>query len=1611
MSKAKTRTVFIMVLALVMIMTSMSEVFAKSLLGDDYPEHNVTKKESHLKNVCQAPTETEVTARVDGWKDATCSGASYMQPDGSEDEFPVLYREFTQLDETGGLEVLYKNFIKLGGEKYDVKLTLGEINFHTFNSLYVIVNKRYPVVSINQAEYVSDGTIVPSTYVDAGTAELEVTVDIYKAGTTEKAKLPLITTLKNMEAPTGETELNRGNIWTFEGITPSESNLFTDEDADTLWYKTNDGVTTVWGKVASGKQYDDNLYIDLPAVKNSGTTAIYLGHVAENSSQKKGSGTAFMFSAEERLIEYVSDEHGTIDGEASERIVDLSNPEGRETTPEDLYEFSHWTCNKDVTLEDGTEISSGSELTPEQVETVVVKENLTFTAHHTKIPEYSVTYEWEGEHPDEDVPVGETSILRGSDYDVDTTYEKDMEVEGEKDGKNGFWTFGGWDKTGTIEINENTVIKGEWSFTPYVSVTYEWDGEHPDVELPEGEADMEPGSTHTVDTSYEEGDEVEGTKDEKNGIWEFEGWDKSGEITVEEDTVIKGAWTFTPYVSVFYEWEGEHPETELPEGKSDIKKGSDYTVDTTYNKDTEITGEKDEKKGTWVFLGWDKEETIKVEEDTVVKGEWDFIPFVSVSYKWEGDHPDETLPEGEKDLKPGTEHTVDTTFTEDTEVKGSKDGKNGTWKFNGWDKSGTIEIDEDTIITGTWDFIPNVNVTYEWEGEHPDEELPEGELDIEPGTQHEVDTTYEKGLEVDGYKDEKHGTWVFLGWDKEGAITVEEDTVIKGSWDFVPNVDVSYEWDGEHPNTEVPEGVNDIKPGTPYEVDTTFAEGDEIEEPKDGKEGMWFFLGWDKEGTITIDDNTVIKGKWNFIPYVNVSYAWDGVHPDETLPEGKEKILKGNTYEVDTTYTDDTEVVGTKGGSKGVWFFQGWNKTGTITVEEDTVIKGAWSFVPYMTVTYAWDGEHPERAVPSGDTEVLQGSAYMVDNTYNEETRVPGEKDGKSGIWKFLGWNRTGLITIYENTVLTGKWIFTDNVSVTYKWLGEHPAVEPPASEMDIVPGSTYTVDTTFVKNSTKVKESKDEQRGYYLFKGWDKTGDITVLENTEINGIWEFRPLYEIKTSAENGDITDNIEDIENGETKQVSYTPNAGYQLKTLTVDDEQKSITQNAESYTFRNINEDHDIKVVFERTPEVKITKTASEDVVQGGDAVTYTVKIEQTNAGAEARNVTIKDVLPNGFSLENIEFPEEASEKTSGETSYSFVIPSLKDNMTFKYTVKTSKSTGDHENTVTAQADNVDGVARATARVRTVMPSVKLTKKVSNEKPEYGDEITYTITLTQTEEGAELRNAVITEEVPKEVEILSISAEEPATCVLEGNKVTATQSKVTDKMVVTIRGRVNTMEGKVKGTASATGDDITQKTAEADFTVVTPEMKLTKTATPKKVVYRAGKTPKPYKFTVTGEITNAKAIDCVIRDIVPTGLEIDETSIETNKDADITVEDNTITAKFDEKVFGKVTLKYKASPTIRGEFVNIASIYSLNHTSKVRAKAKVSAVKTLPKKEAKKDSSKDDSSKKKSSKKKSSKSNDSNERESSQTGDIIMYSVIIMCVALLGVGIAVLTRKK
>ena len=191
----------------------------------------------------------------------------------------------------------------------------------------------------------------------------------------------------------------------------------------------------------------DHWVADKDVVLTNGDTIVAGNPITDEQVAQVVVTEALEFTAIHRDIRldvtYVSDEHGEVIGIEEEKVIPGENPTGSETEPEPGFVFDYWIADKDVELEDGTEIPAGFPIDDEEVAQIIVEQPLELTAIHEDI-RLNIVYESD-EHgeitgitnelviPDEN-PTGSESTPEDGfvfDYwvaDIDVILEDDTEI-------------------------------------------------------------------------------------------------------------------------------------------------------------------------------------------------------------------------------------------------------------------------------------------------------------------------------------------------------------------------------------------------------------------------------------------------------------------------------------------------------------------------------------------------------------------------------------------------------------------------------------------------------------------------------------------------------------------------------------------------------------------------------------------------------------------------------------------------------------------------------------------------------------------------------------------------------------------------------------------------------------------------------------------------------------------------------------------------------------------------------------------------------------------------------------------------------------------------------
>lgn len=190
--------------------------------------------------------------------------------------------------------------------------------------------------------------------------------------------------------------------------------------------------------------------------------------------------------------------------------------------------------------------------------------------------------------------------------------------------------------------------------------------------------------------------------------------------------------------------------------------------------------------------------------------------------------------------------------------------------------------------------------------------IPGGASGLAYNTPVNVDTLYNNGYQVAGFKNGAKGTWTFSGWDHSN-FNITANTAITGTWTFTEDAKYSVVYVNGSSNTPpewyyVPEShtVKSINVVGFSKVGCTFD-------------------GWttDEDGENPIDEDTVVEvgesvgtiyyyAKWK-AKLCKVKYEWNGSIPGGAVPPPEKTVNYGTEYTAETV------------GTYAYYTFDGWH--------------------------------------------------------------------------------------------------------------------------------------------------------------------------------------------------------------------------------------------------------------------------------------------------------------------------------------------------------------------------------------------------------------------------------------------------------------------------------------------------------------------------------------------------------------------------------------------------------------------------------------------------------------------------------------------------------------
>ena len=420
------------------------------------------------------------------------------------------------------------------------------------------------------------------------------------------------------------------------------------------------------------------------------------------------------------------------------------------------------------------------------------------------------------------------TVLNADTFEVPAANKVDASDKLYQEGKTQFRSndgMGVWTAEPEWDKHDVTVDHGDVTFTlKWRYQEYKFGKQHKFVaedgsELPQGIKDITPANVEnqykpneviTADgfevptdkkpadgTEYADASKKQFVDTERDGVWEFIGWDKDN-ITVDhsDDNLFTGTWKFMGYShKATYEFVSGTSGKKLPKSIVDMTP----TDPVKYTKGTEVPAKSEFEKtvkdedndGTWTFKSYDHDKQTIEKSDIKFVGTWEFTPNTyPVGYEFKSSDPKRELPKVVKDKLPKD----DKTYITKTPVDAQKIPNDPVydpeldidWTFNKWDSPKKTIEREGIKFTGEW--TPKqreYKVTYKFTSGTPGKELPKEVTDLLP----KDDKTYVTGSKVKSNKPSKTevkvdgGTWKFKEFPPELTID-KKDGEFAGEWVF-----------------------------------------------------------------------------------------------------------------------------------------------------------------------------------------------------------------------------------------------------------------------------------------------------------------------------------------------------------------------------------------------------------------------------------------------------------------------------------------------------------------------------------------------------------------------------------------------------------------------------------------------------------------------------------------------------------------------------------------------------------------------------------------------------------------------------------------------------------
>lgn len=547
----------------------------------------------------------------------------------------------------------------------------------------------------------------------------------------------------------------------------------------------------------------------------------------------------------------------------------------------------------------------------------------------------------------------------------------------------------------------------------------------------------------------------------------------------------------------------------------------------------------------------------------------------SITYSWTNAPTSENVPNvpnvpvDNNVYVKGQSYTVDSEYTQNTQVptQDDYDNLNGIYTFNGWnDPNNGVMGDSDITITGSWTYkkIDPEKFTLKYDANGGEGTMTDSNS---PYVKNSKATVLDNGFTrsnycFTGWNTKADGTGksynvgdvitmnenvtLYAQWKTHGlnvskqlatvnGTPITDNTIFKAGDTLTWNIQVKNIGEVAIQNISVKDvlkrngteitGVklyflnSDNSVGAEVPTDYTFAlENDQSQ----GFAARYTIVKEDEGKTLKntaiayIDGEEKDKGESSGVDIAvphKITYNWGtkNIPAGVTLPTGNPEVYPGQSYTVDTTYTNKTKIEFKDGNENvtDVYTFSGWtdkNPTPGVMGNSDLTITGSWTYekIDPETFTLNYDANGGEGAMTDKASPYVNNSeAKVLDNEFTRSN------------YRFTGWNTkadgTGdsyqagdVIKMIGNMTLYAQWKHKGGGGSGDKKVTLHYESNGGTTYKD----ERYTYGTTVKLDKTPLREG-------HTFTGWyadkeltKKISNITMKGDKTVYAGWELTPV-----------------------------------------------------------------------------------------------------------------------------------------------------------------------------------------------------------------------------------------------------------------------------------------------------------------------------------------------------------------------------------------------------------------------------------------------------------------------------------------------------------------------